>query len=153
MNRLAALLLAFGLFFGSASLMLADSPIEEAYSLYRELRCPICEVSLEQSDTQIANQMKDLIKEKLAAGETPDQIKAYFVSRYGESILMSPPKNGLSLTAYVIPGIGLIFGAGIVGVALRQFRRGAAEAEAPPPPLEMDGDLAARVEAEIRAEN
>ncbi|MFN8535344.1 MAG: cytochrome c-type biogenesis protein [Dehalococcoidia bacterium] len=131
-------------FVGSA---FAQDPTHDAFTLYRELKCPICDTSLEASDTQIANQMKDLIREKLAAGESPEQIKSYFVERYGESILVAPPKAGGSLAAWVMPAVGLIVGAGIVVAALRRFRSRPDPAPVAPP---LDEAYAERLERELR---
>jgi cytochrome c-type biogenesis protein CcmH len=127
----------------------AQDPSRDAFLLYRTLKCPVCDTSLEGSDSALANQMKEQIRQKLAAGETPEQITAYFVERYGESILLAPPKEGPSLTAWVMPAVGLVIGVGIVTVALRRLsRREPASAPASPlPPL--DPDYAARLEREL----
>jgi cytochrome c-type biogenesis protein CcmH len=120
------LLAALGLLLMLGGLALpasADDPTRQALALYRELKCPVCETSLEASDSTLANQMKDVIREKLAAGESPEQVRAYFLERYGEAILVAPPKSGGSLAAWVMPAVGLLVGAGIVAAALHRFAR------------------------------
>ena len=145
------LLLAVILALFIATPAVAQDPTRDAFLLYRSLKCPVCETSLEESDTALANQMKDLIRQKLAAGETPEQITAFFVERYGESILVAPPKEGPGLTAWVVPAIGLVIGMGIVSVALRTLTR---RGEPPPKPAEalppLDPEYAARLERELR---
>ncbi|GIW07370.1 MAG: hypothetical protein KatS3mg060_2175 [Dehalococcoidia bacterium] len=130
----------------------AQDPTRDAFTLYRTLKCPICDTSLEESDTAIANQMKDLIRQKLAAGESPEQITAYFVERYGESILVAPPKEGPSLTAWIMPAVGLVIGGGIVTVAIRRLSRRAAPAADPAPAdaSPIDPEYAARLERELQ---
>jgi cytochrome c-type biogenesis protein CcmH len=121
LNLLGLLFTAF--FALSVSTASADDPSKAAQALYREIKCPICQTSLEQSDTTIANQMKDLIKEQLAAGQTPDQIKAYFVDRYGEGILVAPPKSGGALAAWVVPAVVIMGAGGVLAIVLARMGR------------------------------
>ncbi len=64
--------------------------------------------------------MRALIREKLAAGESPDQIIAYFVSRYGEWILLEPPRRGLGWIVWIAPLGVLVLGGAL---AVRFLRR------------------------------
>ena len=67
---------------------------DEALEIGAMLRCPICQnVSVAFSPSQLAVQMRGVIRQKLEAGETREQIIQYFVDRYGESILLEPPKR------------------------------------------------------------
>ncbi len=63
--------------------------------------------------------MRALIREKLAAGDPPDQIIAYFVSRYGEWILLEPPRRGLGWFVWIAPMAALFLG----GVLAARFLR------------------------------
>jgi len=63
--------------------------------------------------------MRALIKEKLANGETEEQIIQYFVDQYGQQVLNAPPARGFNLLVWVLPVIGLIVGASLVIYAVR----------------------------------
>lgn len=95
----------------------AADPATEATvkRLASELRCPVCQgVSIEDSPTELANEMKSVIRGQLQEGKTPEQVKAYFVERYGEWILLQPKASGFNLIVYVLPLIMLLVGAGFV---------------------------------------
>lgn len=95
----------------------ADSLEEQVQQVAAELRCPVCQgLSVADSPSKMANQMRDLIRERLKAGESPEAVKAYFVERYGEWILLAPKKEGFNLLVWVLPFLGL--GGGAVGLFL-----------------------------------
>ena len=95
-----------------------------ALNLDQQLMCPVCPgETLHQSQVTLAKQMKQIIRDRLAAGESEETIVDYFVSVYGESILASPPKRGIWLIAWVIPFIALIFGTIIVVTFARSLKR------------------------------
>jgi cytochrome c-type biogenesis protein CcmH len=108
---------------------------ERAVALDRQLMCPVCEgQTLDESRSQLAEQMKQLIREKLSAGETGEQIKAYFAdpARYGLAVLASPPASGFNLTLWVVPPALAAAGAAGVVLILRGMRRRAAPGAARP---------------------
>ena len=73
---------------------LAVSLEEQTRLLAAELRCPVCQnLSVADSPSEMAIQMRELILEKLKNGESPEQIRGYFVSRYGEWILLAPTRQ------------------------------------------------------------
>jgi cytochrome c-type biogenesis protein CcmH len=89
-----------------------------------QLQCPVCEgETVADSPSGLAADMRAVIRTKLAAGESDQQILDEFVASYGEGILTEPPKHGISLGVWVGPMIGLALGALIVGVLLRTWRR------------------------------
>ncbi len=95
------------------------------------------------SNAQLSVQMRAIIREKLEAGETREQILDYFVARYGESILATPPRRGFALGVWLAPVVALLAGLAIVGVVLRGWRRGeatATPAAQPPPAPRLSGD-------------
>lgn len=104
----------------------------------QQLRCAVCQSeSVADSNSTLARNMRDIIREKLRAGESPEAIKAYFVSKYGDYILMEPRKTGVNWVLWGFPFITLIVG-GIL-VALRFMRRpAAASAPAEAAPIETD---------------
>ena len=103
---------------------LAQTRDERVRDIARELMCPVCEgQTVADSSSLLAEQMRVLIKEKLQHGEGREEILAYFVSRYGESILAAPPKRGLSLVVWVGPFAILLLGAVLAVNTLRRWTR------------------------------
>jgi len=127
----------------------AADPLEEAtQALAAELRCPVCQnLSVADSPSEMATQMRAVIRDRLAAGESPAQLRAYFVSRYGEWILLAPPKHGFNWVAWAGPFAALGLGAGVLALVLRRATRRAA-----PPPPALAPDVAARLAAALREE-
>ncbi|MGN6698320.1 MAG: cytochrome c-type biogenesis protein [Thermomicrobiales bacterium] len=107
----------------------ADALDDQVRAIAKQLRCPVCTgETVADSNAEVSVQMRGIIREKLQQGETPDQIKAYFVARYGESILAEPPARGFTLGVWLMPILALIVGLVIVGAVLRSWlRRGAGE--------------------------
>jgi cytochrome c-type biogenesis protein CcmH len=110
----------------------------------QQLRCPVCQGnSLQDSPSTLAQEMRSVIREKLEAGQTPGEIKAYFKSAYGEFILLKPEARGFNLAVYLLPVLAVLFGAVIVFLAARRWlARTAAEAVPAVVVGEEDPDLA-----------
>jgi cytochrome c-type biogenesis protein CcmH len=100
-----------------------DTALEElTRRVSAQLRCPVCQgLSLADSPSELAREMKDVVRDQLAAGRTPDEVKAYFVAKYGEWILLEPPRRGVNLLAYVLPGAAAIAGLGVIWLLLRRW--------------------------------
>ena len=82
------------------------------------LRCPVCQgESIQDSPAELAQQMRAIVRERLRAGETPEQIQAYFMARYGEWILLKPRRTGLNIVLYALP-IALVVGGLILVIVL-----------------------------------
>ncbi|MBM3940655.1 MAG: cytochrome c-type biogenesis protein CcmH [SAR202 cluster bacterium] len=104
-----------------------------ANALAKQLICPVCPgETLDQSQATIAKQMKAIIRERLAAGQSDRQIVDYFVSVYGESVLAQPPRSGFGLAAWLVPPVVVVAGLVTALVVLRNLRRGRAAATPPP---------------------
>lgn len=119
---------------------------EEVMEIARDLNCPLCEgLTLADCPLEVCEQMRALIREKLAQGETREEILDYFVERYGEEVLNAPPKRGFNLTAWVLPF--LVLGVGIVWLSylLRGWMRRREEPKGEPLP----SDYLERVEKEL----
>lgn len=97
----------------------ADAALEErTAAVASTLRCPVCQgESIQDSPAELAQQMRALVRERLRAGETPEQIQAYFVSKYGEWILLEPRMTGLNIALYVWP-VALVVGGLVLVVVL-----------------------------------
>ena len=86
-----------------------------------KLRCPVCRnQSVLESSSTLAREMQAEIKRRLARGESPEEVKAYFVSRYGEWVLLKPRAEGINLVVYLLPALALL-GGGLL--AWRLVRR------------------------------
>lgn len=102
----------------------ADALDDQVRAIAKELRCPVCSgESVADSHADVSVQMRGIIRQKLEAGESPDQIKAYFVARYGEGILLTPQASGFSLGVWIMPIVALIVGFGVVLAVLRSWSR------------------------------
>jgi cytochrome c-type biogenesis protein CcmH len=103
----------------------SDSAIEAMTTvLASELRCPVCQGnSIQDSPSELAQQMRDLIRDQLRAGKTPDEVRAYFVDKYGEWILLAPKATGLNLIVYVVPFAAIALGGVIVWRTVRKWTR------------------------------
>src|SRR5260221_5612978 len=63
-----------------------------------ELRCVVCQnLSVADSPSEMAQQMRTIVREQLQAGKSPEQIKDFFVSKYGEWVLLKPKTIGVSM--------------------------------------------------------
>ncbi|HWV58037.1 MAG TPA: cytochrome c-type biogenesis protein [Longimicrobiales bacterium] len=99
---------------------------EQARALASELRCPVCQgMSIEDSPTELAVQMKNIIREQLAAGRSPDEVRQYFVDRYGQWVLLKPEASGFNLIVYVLPWAVLLGGGAVIVVGVRRWTRSA----------------------------
>ncbi|MCY3802664.1 MAG: cytochrome c-type biogenesis protein CcmH [Chloroflexi bacterium] len=119
----AAVLLLLALSVGAAA---AQDPYEERmWEIAEKVACPVCEgQSVKDSNAQLAREMRDLIVERLRLGDDPEAIIDFLAERYGEGILMDPPKTGLGLGVWVGPFIFLAAGIGIVAYLLTRRPRG-----------------------------
>lgn len=88
------------------------------------LMCPVCPgESIDQSQNEIAINMRTIVKDFVEDGRSEDEIKDYFVKRYGPVILLEPVRSGISLYAWIIPPVGLGFAFIIVVIAINMMRR------------------------------
>lgn len=105
----------------SKSLLFAESIDDQAREISYLLMCPVCQgQSVAESNSQLAKDMRSIIRQKLEAGESKEEIINYFVNRYGESILGYPPVRGVNLLLWVLPAIAVLFGG--IGIGLFLYR-------------------------------
>jgi cytochrome c-type biogenesis protein CcmH len=93
--------------------MLADPALEaRARDIGRELRCLVCRnQSIDDSDADLAHDLRVLVRERLQAGETNGQVVAYIRSRYGDFVLLRPPLALGTVLLWVGPALILLLGA------------------------------------------
>ena len=110
----------------------ADADLEaRTTAVASTLRCPVCQgESIQDSPSQLAQQMRAVVRERLRSGESPEQIKAYFVGRYGEWILLEPKMTGLNILLYVLPVVLVLGGLALVVTLVRKWTKASAEPEA-----------------------
>ncbi|MBG54481.1 MAG: cytochrome C biogenesis protein CcmH [Chloroflexi bacterium] len=79
-------------------------------SLNKEIMCPVCPgESIDQSQNDLAIQMRFIVTKLVDEGKSDEEIKEYFVQRYGEVVLMEPSRKGLGLIAWTVPWIAFLF--------------------------------------------
>lgn len=90
-------------------------------ALTRELRCPKCQnQDLADSNAPIAGDLRREIQRLMAAGQSDAEIIAHLEQRYGEFIRYRPPFEGRTLLLWLLPGLGLLGGAGLLLVLTRR---------------------------------
>jgi cytochrome c-type biogenesis protein CcmH len=93
--------------------MLADPALEaRARDIGQELRCLVCRnQSIDDSDADLAHDLRVLVRERLKAGDTNDQVVAYVRSRYGDFVLLRPPFAAGTVLLWIGPALILLLGA------------------------------------------
>lgn len=125
----------------------AQSIDEQTAAIAKQLKCPVCQnIPVAYSQSQLAEEMREVIREKVAQGGSEEAIIQYFVDRYGEDVLLEPRREGFSLLLWVTSISVLLFGAAVVGVVLwnwQQSRPASASAasSAPDSPTSAAGRL------------
>ena len=119
---------------------------DTVHDVAAQLRCVVCQsLSVADSPSETAHEMKGIIRERLAAGESPEQVRAYFVEKYGTWILLSPPRQGFNLLVWVVPFVGLGLGLVLVLIVIRRWSHRPAAPAAPP----LDPAMRARIRREM----
>ncbi|HXV18127.1 MAG TPA: cytochrome c-type biogenesis protein [Gemmatimonadaceae bacterium] len=110
---------------------ITDSTLEaRTTAVASTLRCPVCQgESIQDSPSELAQQMRSVVRDRLRSGESPDQVKAYFVSRYGEWILLEPKMTGLNVVLYVLPIVTVIGGLVLIVILVRRWTKPAEAGE------------------------
>ena len=97
-----------------------------AQALMEEIRCLVCQgQSIADSDAEIAGDMRDLVRRRIAAGETPGEIRSWLIERYGPWVSYRPPAQPLTWPLWLAPLLLLVAGALIARSRLKgRGRRG-----------------------------
>ncbi|MEQ1716909.1 MAG: cytochrome c-type biogenesis protein [Hyphomicrobium sp.] len=101
-----------------------EDPIEPRIkAVAQQLRCPVCQgETIYDSHSTVANQLKDLIREQVTAGKSDDEIRTFFVARYGDFILMEPHARGVNFLIWAFPAVALLLGSLVLFQLLRRRR-------------------------------
>jgi len=109
---------------GAAAAPPSDDAVRRVAS---QLRCVVCQnLSVADSPSEMARQMRDVVRERLAQGETDEQVIRYFEERYGPWVRLSPG----GWLVWVLPFAGLFLGLGVVLLVTLRWTRRAEEAQA-----------------------
>jgi cytochrome c-type biogenesis protein CcmH len=106
--------------------VMAD-PAKEARAreLSRELRCMVCQnQSIDDSDAPLARDLRLLVRERIASGDSDGQVMDFLVARYGEFVLLKPRFNLHTLLLWLLPPLALIGGGAVLWVFSRRRRAG-----------------------------
>ncbi len=128
----------------------AENLDEETLRVAQNLYCPVCpNTPLDVCETPACQQWRALIREKLAAGDTPEQIEQYFVSQYGDRVLGAPRPQGFNLGVYIAPVAALGMGALILYWFARRWM-GQRQAEPAHASTETPDEYRERIERELK---
>ncbi|WP_334163793.1 cytochrome c-type biogenesis protein [Phenylobacterium sp.] len=97
-------------------------PAQEARAreIFRDVRCLVCQnESIDDSEAELAQDLRKLVREQVSAGRSDAQIKSYLTERYGEFVLLTPSFSGGNLALWIGPFIVVLLGAGLLFLRLR----------------------------------
>lgn len=132
MRRLAILLLALSLSWPALAVQpdeVLDDPVleERARDISSGLRCIVCRnESIDESNAELARDLRLLVRERLVAGDSDEEVVSFVVDRYGEYVLLRPPMRGSTIALWLAAPVLLVLGLGLAAVYIR--RRAAAPA-------------------------
>ena len=140
----AAILLWSVVSFGAETKQAAD----KAREIEDNLIAPCCwSQPVSEHDSEIAQQIRSEVSDMVAAGKSRDEILNYYVSKYGERILVTPRAKGFNILAYILPWAALLIGAWFLIVLFKKLR---SPVPAPAPPSLPDSHYASVIEKEMK---
>jgi cytochrome c-type biogenesis protein CcmH len=132
----------------------ALSPAQEARAqvIGRTIRCPVCQgLPITESPSDLSQQMLRELREQVQAGQSSDQITTYFAARYGDTVLLDPPRRGVNLLLWLGPLAAALAGGGWLLSTIRARGKLAAEGQSDEPD-DVPDDYLAQVKAQVKAE-
>ncbi len=139
------LLLLFVAIPAFAAQVTEDPHEREMLSIAETLRCTVCQnQSVAESDADLARDMRELIREQLAAGKSRQEIVDYFVSRYGDYVLMKPPYDGPGVLVWLGPVVLVL----VLAIPAFVYLRRRLHVPMAPPPVLSAEDVARVREAQ-----
>lgn len=95
---------------------------EQTRMVASELRCPVCQGnSIQDSPSELAQEMKGVVRDQLASGKSPEEVKQYFIAKYGEWILLEPKASGFNLVVYLLPLVVVVVGGLVIWRAVKKW--------------------------------
>ncbi len=122
-----------------------DDPVLEARArdISKTLRCLVCQnQTIDESNAALAKDLRLLVRERLVAGDSDQEVKDFIVVRYGDFVLLKPPFKPITYALWLGPGLFLLLAGAGIAVFLRRQSRRAPTAEAP-----LDDDERRRLES------
>jgi len=133
---------------GSAWAMSEQELDQRVLEISDQLRCPTCQaISVKDSEAAFSRQIRDKVRSMLREGKTEEEIRAYFVSSYGEWILRAPKKEGVGLLLWSLPFAAIVLAGGLIAWRLR---RATQKPRPEPTPATPDDAGKARIERDLR---
>ena len=151
MRRLALLLAALLAMVVAPAPAGAEPATWSVPNLENQLMCPVCHDLLSQSQSAVADSIRQFIQQKHDQGWSQQRVVNALVAQYGQAILAAPPKHGFGLVAWVVPALVLLLGAAVaVALAMAWSRSrsnggGVLAADGP-----LDPELERRIDRELR---
>jgi len=102
----------------------AKTDSERVQSIAKSVRCPTCRgQSVADSDAPAAANVRKDIERRVADGQSNDDIRSALAARFGDSILLTPPRDGVAGLVWVLPVIALVCALAGITFAFRRWRR------------------------------
>jgi cytochrome c-type biogenesis protein CcmH len=117
-----------------------EDPLErQVLDIAKDLRCAVCQNQpISESNADLARDMRQIVREQIEAGKSREEIINYFVERYGDYVLLNPPKRGPGTVVWLAP-VALLLVVGISGFVFLRHRR---KESLPPAPKLSKEDVA-----------
>ena len=136
---------------GTAAVIEEDPVETKTREIAKTLRCAVCQSeSVWESNATLAQEMRDIIRDRVRQGQSADEIRAYFLSRYGDYILLKPTKRGLNVIIWFGPFILLLIGGALLYRTLSRWVAQTPRLETEPLPT-LDESERARLAEEIHS--
>ena len=145
------ILLCFAFPIGGLAETVDETEIDERVrEIAKNLRCTVCQTeNIWESGAPLAHQMREVVRERVTLGHSNEDILIYFHSRYGDYIMMEPPKHGYNWLIWLGPFLLLLGGGVLLAKEIKGWvtRTPAPPTEVPPP---LDEESRRRIEQELQ---
>ena len=129
MIRAAAMLMGLMMLALPAHAIFTEKPLEDpteearAQDLMKDLRCLVCQnQAISESNAPLARDMRVVLRERIAAGDSDDQAVGYMVERFGDWVLLNPPVKAKTIVLWVSMPVILLIGGFLVFLFMRRQR-------------------------------
>jgi len=152
-RKIAAAILTLLFLIFHQGISAAESLDDRVNEIAHLLMCPVCQgQSVAESNSNLAQDMRQIIRKQLEEGKSKEEVITYFVNRYGETILASPPPKGVNWLLWVLPGLAIIFGGLGIGIYLykSQSGKGSGDSGKRPENRAADSDYMLKIDEELK---